>query len=184
MNRCVECRQIIRNDSVRCLSCSNKRNCKNSPRMAGKHHKAETKAHFSRILKGDKNPFYGKKHTLETKIKILKSQSKKFWNRKNKKEEFLEQLLNELYPKEYKFVGNGKFIIESFCPDFINVNGQKKIIEFFGDYWHNLNVNKERDKLRLQAYNNYGYKTLVVWEHELTNITELKNRVIAFHQEY
>lgn len=44
----------------------------------------------------------------------------------NKTERLISSILNDLFPKNYKFVGNGKFRIERFIPDFININGQKK----------------------------------------------------------
>ena len=36
---------------------------------------------------------------------------------------------------EYDFVGDGKIMIGTKNPDFINIK-IKKIIEVFGDYWH------------------------------------------------
>lgn len=47
----------------------------------------------------------------------------------NKPEKLLNKLLQKLLPNEYKFVGDGKVILGSFCPDFIDISGQKKIIE-------------------------------------------------------
>lgn len=35
-------------------------------------HTAESKAHLSEMRKGDKNPFFGRKHTPETKAKLAK----------------------------------------------------------------------------------------------------------------
>ncbi len=99
----------------------------------------------------------------------------------NRKEQQLNKLLKCLFGSEYKFVGNGKVIINGFNPDFINVNGQKKIIEFYGDYWHNLPNYKIRDKRRLKIYKRYGYKTLIIWERELKNIDLLTNKIKNFN---
>jgi len=99
----------------------------------------------------------------------------------NKKEKLLNALLNELLPKEYKFVGDWKFVIDGFCPDFVNVNGQKKIIEFYGDYWHNKLEVKERDKRRLIAYKKYGYKTLIIWQRELKDLEKVKDKILNFN---
>jgi very-short-patch-repair endonuclease len=99
----------------------------------------------------------------------------------NKPEKLLNGLLQELLLKEYKFVGDGKLIIDGFCPDFINTNGQKKIIELYGDYWHNKKGMEERDKRRLTAYKKYGYKTLIVWENELKDINKLTDKLIKFN---
>jgi len=54
----------------------------------------------------------------------------------NKSELKLQTILNKLFPKEYKFVGNGQVVLGGKLPDFINVNGQKKIIEMFGTFYH------------------------------------------------
>jgi hypothetical protein len=54
----------------------------------------------------------------------------------NKPESIILSILEQLYPNEYRFVGDGKVVIAGKIPDFININGQKKIIELFGDYWH------------------------------------------------
>ena len=101
----------------------------------------------------------------------------------NKPEKLLIRLLTKLLPKEYKFVGNGKMIIDRFNPDFININGQKKIIEHFGDYWHNLPNYKKRDEKRLKTYSDYGYKTLVIWENELENLNKVEEKILKFNKE-
>ena len=100
----------------------------------------------------------------------------------NKKEKFLNRILNSLLLKEYKFVGNGEVILGGFNPDFININGQKKIIELYGDYWHNRLEVKERDKRRIKTYKKYGYKTLIVWEHELKDLDIFKNKILEFNK--
>ena len=97
----------------------------------------------------------------------------------NKPETVLINLLNILLPNEYKYVGDFKFWIEFLNPDFININGQKKIIELFGDYWHR-DTQKE-DKKRIKTYQKYGYNTLVIWERELKDIDKVKNRIMEFH---
>ncbi len=89
-------------------------------------------------------------------------------------------MLNKLSPKEYKFVGNGKIIIDRFNPDFINVNGQKKIIELYGDYWHKRPEVIKRDKKRIRIYKKYGYNTLVIWERELKDLEKVIAKVSKF----
>jgi len=54
----------------------------------------------------------------------------------NKVESFLGAVLDEMYPGEWKYTGDFSFMINGKSPDFVNCNGQKKIIELFGDYWH------------------------------------------------
>ena len=115
-------------------------------------------------------------------IKFLGKRLKQNLKSPNKPEKFLNKLLNVLFPKEYKFVGNGKVIIGEFCPDFINCNGQKKIIELYGDYWHRTPKFGKRNKRRLQTYIKYGYKTLIVWEHELKDLVTLNTKIINFNK--
>ncbi len=83
----------------------------------------------------------------------------------NKPERIVAKLLNKLYPKEWKFVGNGEIFIAGKNPDFINVNGQKKIIEVYGNYWHKNDKPADRRKI----FKPYGYKTLVIWEKDIHN---------------
>lgn len=94
----------------------------------------------------------------------------------NKQEVKLSDILNELYPGEWKFVGDGQVIIAGKCPDFINVNGQKKIIELFGDYWHKGQDPQDRKDI----FKEFGYDTLVIWERELKNHSELKFKIHKF----
>ena len=63
-----------------CRSCRNKGE-RNG--FYGKHPTEETKRKISESLKGDKNPFYGKHHTEETKQKISKSNKGRLKGDKN-----------------------------------------------------------------------------------------------------
>ena len=94
----------------------------------------------------------------------------------NNSEKKLGELLQDWYPGEWKYVGNGEFILGGKCPDFVNVNGKKQIIELFGDYWH-----KDDDpQNRINYFGRYGYKTLVIWENELNRPELLKERLLKF----
>jgi very-short-patch-repair endonuclease len=142
------------------------------------------------------NGMYGKKRTQksiestskilkelwgnnEFKNKTLKAQRKGMKLNLNKKEEILKHLLYLLFFNKYKYTGNRNVWIEGFNPDFINEK-DKKIIELFGDYWHNLPQVKERDVRRLETYKKYGYKTLIIWENELKDLELAKNRLLNF----
>lgn len=184
---------------------------------------------ISLATKGKKNPFYGKHHTMETKMKLEKNIYSKIRNKTYKeiygdkkaleiieqkklsrkfseinlikekekakkisetkkrlisegklnprkgerKHSFPERILKEIIEKNnlpFNYTGNGmiwfKGTTQSFNPDFLSKN-PKHIIEVFGDYWHNLPESKSRDRERLETYSRYGYKTLIIWEHEL-----------------
>lgn len=75
------------------------------------------------------------------------------------------------YDLPFKYVGNGEIIIHGLNPDFIECNGRKQIIEVFGDYWHKERTKNipvyHTEKGRKAIFANYGYKTLIIWEHEL-----------------
>ncbi len=102
--------------------------------------------------------------------------------RPNKPEKLMINLIKE---KEFPFnyVGDGKIWFRgknhSFNPDFLSKN-PKHIIEVFGDYWHNREDSKKRDKERLKTYSKYGYKTLIIWEHELKNSNKVINKIRGF----
>ena len=138
----------------------------------------------------------------EYKIKKSKAQQKK-WNnpeyrekqlksifaarnsKPNKSEKQLRRILNNLFPKEYKYVGNGSLLIGFKNPDFVNINYQKKFIELFGDYWHSKELTgrtkNQEENQRVKHFTKYGYKTLIIWEHELKNISKLKKKLMEFH---
>jgi len=98
----------------------------------------------------------------------------------NKLEQEVETILDKLFPGEYKYVGDFDTFIGGKCPDFINVNGQKKIIEVFGNYWH-----KEGDEQeRINHFTKYGFKTLVIWEEEFVSNKDLVvNKIMDFHND-
>ena len=89
-------------------------------------------------------------------------------------EKRLELILNEIAPD---FQYNGDFslgiTIGGKIPDFINTNGEKQIIEMFGDYWHK----PIEEQLRKEVFKEYGYDCLVVWENELEHEVELVNKI-------
>lgn len=97
----------------------------------------------------------------------------------------LFKIIEELYPEEYRFVGNGKVWIHGKNPDFIHKKS-RKIIEFFGDYFHSEKLtgleNTKHEQERIDHFSkNGGFKTLVIWESELKNIEILKEKIASFH---
>jgi very-short-patch-repair endonuclease len=82
----------------------------------------------------------------------------------------------------FNYVGDGKVVFDGFNPDFLSKN-PKHIIEVFGDYWHRKEVYGKRDKRRTSAYTSLGYKTLVIWEHELKEPQKVVEKIINFIKE-
>lgn len=67
----------------------------------------------------------------------------------------------------FKYVGDGDFILGGKNPDFVDTDGSKKVIEVFGDYWHE----PEEEQERKEHFSKYGFDTLVLWEHEINQST-------------
>lgn len=76
--------------------------------------------------------------------------------------------LIKTYNLPYKYVGDGSTIIGGKVPDFINNNGEKKLIEIFGDYWHD----PKDIEIRRHHFAKYGFRTLIIWEHEIKSLSE------------
>ncbi len=106
----------------------------------------------------------------------------------NKKEQYLTELLKQLFPNEWKYVGDGEFVLGGKCPDFLNCNGQKKVIELFGDYWHSKNFAEKKGRHwespenRIEHFKKYGFVCLVLWENELEKEDKLIERLKHFHE--
>jgi hypothetical protein len=96
----------------------------------------------------------------------------------NKPETVILNLLNSLYPDEWKYTGDFSFTINGKSPDFVNCNGQKKIIELFGDYWHR----GQNPQDRIDAFKPFGYDTLVIWERELKDMDLVTNKIREFSE--
>jgi len=99
------------------------------------------------------------------------------WGAKlNKPETAMLNLLNNLYPGEWKYTGDFSFAINGKCPDFVNCNGQKLIVEVWGDYWHKGENPKDREAI----FEPFGYKTLIIWEHELKHMESTIKKIRTF----
>jgi len=159
---------------------------------------------------GENNPFFEKHHTEETRDKLKaallgrvnipsqieewKKVMQKYFDdeewvgqrirksqlaqhkRPNKPETILLTLLDTLYPGEWKYVGDFSMTLGRCCPDFANVNGKKQLIEMYGDYYH-----KGQDPQdRIDYFKEYGFDTLVIWEHELKDTDAVVEKIKTF----
>ncbi|MDP3732528.1 MAG: hypothetical protein Q8R31_05885 [Candidatus Omnitrophota bacterium] len=90
----------------------------------------------------------------------------------------LSNLLDTYFPKQWKYVGNGEVSFDGKCPDFININGKKQVIEVFGVYWHPIfDV-----AIRTELFRQYGYETLVIWEDKLKDEQALLVKMKHFNK--
>lgn len=154
--------------------------------LAGRGRKdtEETKAKKSQVRIGMK---FAEEHCLnigrskkvawsnpEWRDKVVKAQRLGCCVHPNKAETALLELLECEYPSEWEFVGNGSLIIGGKNPDFWN--GDHKLIEFYGNYWHK----GEDPQDRIDLFEQYGFKTLVIWENELRCPDKVLKRVAGF----
>ncbi len=84
------------------------------------------------------------------------------------------KLLDIITSLGFRFVGDGQLIIAGKCPDYWD--GNNKLIEFYGNYWHS----KEEEKKRVELFKNQGYDCLIIWEHELINKKEIIDKVSGY----
>lgn len=204
---CTDCKIKISSYSKRCKSCATtgsnnpmygrNRSGKNNP-MYGTKGSFFKKKHSNktrrRMSESAKKLWKSKNRRLN-----IKRKTKEFWNnpenkrnriklifkafklKQNKTEKILQLLLNKIFPRKYKFVGDGKLIIDHFCPDFIDTKNNK-IIELFGKYWHTKKGAKIKDKKRIVTYSSHGYKTLIIWDYELNDLKKLENKLMEFNK--
>jgi len=100
-------------------------------------------------------------------------------------EKELEALLKEDAPDEWKYVGDGQVWFAGMNPDFMNINGKKKIIEVNGCYWHEceecgFGEGDPKEEKRIQKFNGFGWEVLTIWEHEFDDIEKVREKVREF----
>lgn len=143
-------------------------------------------------LKRWQNPEYRKNQINAQKAKwdnpeYVKQLLRSIGRKPNKLEQRLISICTQFLP-DFRY--NGDFSLGvSICgliPDFVNVNGKKQVIEVFGDYWHSPKIignDWRRGELgKIMMYNSVGWKCLVLWEHELKQLsdTEILKKVSVF----
>jgi len=102
------------------------------------------------------------------------------WNKKpNQIEKNIDGIVQLLFHNEYKYNGNYELGISigGKIPDFVNVNGKKKAIDLFGDYWHR----EENPQIRIDLFKKYGWDLLVIWEHELKDRDAVIRKIVKLH---
>ncbi len=176
----------------------------------GKHHTEESKAKMRALFPEERRQYLadlargkrasvqtrakmsikhtGHRHTTETVEKLRRPHGHhspehihKVLSRSRRHPNGLERqmtaILDRLFPGEWRFTGDGSLVINHGNPDFANVNGQKKLIEVYGDYWHR----GENPEQRIVQFREFGWETLVIWEHEVKgDQMQLEERLRAF----
>jgi len=93
----------------------------------------------------------------------------------NKSELKLKKII-EQHKLPYRYTGDGSVWIGGKNPDFFNVNGQKQLIELFGEPWHPVSDVTEK----INHYKKYGFECLIIWHNELKNEEELVKKLKDF----
>ena len=96
----------------------------------------------------------------------------------NKAELKLAGIIAEVSP-DYRYNGNFALgiSISRFIPDFVNVNGKKKVIEMFGSHWHT----PDEIEIRKSRMAELGWECLIVWDSELKDKATLKDKIKTFN---
>ena len=168
-----------------------KRNQMMSKLLTGRVFSEESLKRMSEVRKGrflgPDNHFFGRHHSPETKAQLslirkdLYAENPELLRRclTCQKPNIAEQKLITLIEENnlpFKYVGDGQFILGGKCPDFLNVNGKKQIIELFGAYWHPIfDVAK-----RTEHFKQYGFQTLIIWEDELKDMSKVSAKIKRF----
>ena len=157
------------------------RNPMKRPEVKEKHRKAMREKQSPKIKELIKtNPDYRKK-ILEGSYKGWLKLTKRLQlylkeGLPNPSEKRLQEILDNILPGEYKY-NNGWFVLGTKIPDFVNVNGKKKLIELFGEPYH-----KPEEALeRVNYFKRYGWDTLVIWASELSKEKEVEKKILEFN---
>ena len=122
-----------------------------------------------------KDPEYSRKLSEGVK-RAMKNES--YWKnytkgmnmKPNKPEKFLISFLEKHFAGEFGYNGDYrlKIRIDNLIPDFVHLNGKRKVIDILGNHWHK----KEEFSERNNRYKKHGYEGLMLWESELGSIED------------
>jgi hypothetical protein len=184
--------------------------CGSESASYGREVSPETRAKLSAAHKGkftgEKSSMFGKHHTPESKAKQAEVSRKRWANpeykdravksiirgssrRPTTPERVVIEMLKEILPNQYQYVGSGHETVINGCnPDFININGQKKVIEVFGDWYHGERktgkTHEQEEVDKINTYREFGFDCLVIWEYDTKkHKDEVAKRILVFHRQ-
>lgn len=160
----------------------------------GEHRREKNGQRLGKISKRLwENPEYRQMHidkskemyaTPEGKDKQVKAMRQGAQIKPTKPEMQVEKILHDLFPNQWKYVGDGEIIFGGKNPDFVNIKGKKQIIEMFGTYYHSKAHNGKCPLLhmleRKDGYAKFGQDTLIIWQHELEDERAVRGKVLEF----
>ena len=104
----------------------------------------------------------------------------------NKPERALMKLINN-QNLPFRYAGNGSLRIGGLNPDFVSTDDSKRVIELFGEVYHDpdkafFNVNWKRQYWgRMIHYSQLGYRCLIIWDYELRDETRVLEKLKSFN---
>lgn len=155
-------------------------NIKISKALTGKKHTSE-RCERRRIfmLKKWQDPLYREK-TIKATFEAMRIHP-------NKPETVLINLLQIIDPNQWQFTGDGSVLKGYKSMDFL-CESRKKIIEHYGCWTHSCPIhfpnqgcrpNDSSD--RIEHFKRGGYDTLIIWEHELSDLNKVVEKVKKFY---
>lgn len=125
-----------------------------------------------------------KKQWAKSKRQMVLSQRRGL-KKPNRKEAQLLALLEQIFPQQWRYVGNGGAVVGNLVPDFISAGDEKLLIELFGAYWHSELSQRPftHAEEREEVFRQHGYKMLVIWDYELKDEAAVILKVRRFLDE-
>jgi len=130
-----------------------------------------------KVRQSHQNPLYIKKMIESLNVKP------------NKQELMVDSLIRIFY-NDYPYNGDYSqgVSIGGKIPDWINVNGQKKVIELFGRTFHDPKYVFNNRKIpysqtyegTMEHYKKYGFDCLIIWDYELKNPGRVLEKICDF----
>lgn len=125
----------------------------------------------ARVKKMWQRPEYVRKQMIARGVKPNKPEKK-----------MMKIIANNNLP--YRYCGGGDVILGGRCPDFINCDGGKKLVELFGIYWHGNFPDEAQRRIleskRAEHFAGYGFSTLIIWEDELDDLEGVVEKIKDF----
>lgn len=90
----------------------------------------------------------------------------------------------------YRFVGDGSVILGRLCPDFINTDGAKIVLEVFGELFHDpikgfKNIREaQTEEGRREVFGKLGFKMIVLWGNEVKSMSteQIAQRILELQK--
>ena len=132
--------------------------------------KAASEANLGREMSEEAKNLIAEKARERWSDPVFKQKALELWAasmhmRPTQPELYVQATLDEPFPGEWEYTGDGRVWLDGRNPDFMNVNGKKQVIEVFGMFWHEESEEAER----IAHYKKLGFDCLVVWEYDTLN---------------